>query len=134
MRAVEEIPGVVRRARDQLVFARFIGRLAVEQGTVEIRRRLSTDAPNAPADSSAEAVADRPFDAPEEARAQGVNVAGDLDADDLALPDYEQLPAAHIVGKLAGLTAAELDLIESYEISHRGRRTVLGKINQLRAS
>ena len=54
------------------------------------------------------------------------------DVDDLALPDYDHLPAAHIVGKLSGLNSAELDAVEAYELAHRHRRTVLGKITQVR--
>ena len=55
-----------------------------------------------------------------------------VEAEVLALPDYDQLPAAHIVGKLEGLTQLERDSIELYETAGRHRRTVLGKLDQLR--
>ena len=63
-----------------------------------------------------------------------VTAASHVDAADLALPDYDQLPAAHIVGKLVALTQSERDDIEAYEAAHRHRRTVLGKLDQLRAT
>jgi hypothetical protein len=52
---------------------------------------------------------------------------------DLALPDYDHLPASQIVALLGDLDSAELDSIEAYERAHRHRRTVLGKLDQLRA-
>jgi hypothetical protein len=132
-RAAEQLPGLADRVRDQLVFARFIGRLAVQQGNVEIRRRISSAAE--PATSAAEPatsadLSDREHDHPTE---PGLDTSpiGKIDVVDLALPDYDQLPAAHIIDKLAGLTRSERDLIESYEAATRGRRTVLGKLERL---
>ena len=58
-------------------------------------------------------------------------VASDLVAGDLALPDYDTLPAIDIVGKLDTLDAAARDAIERYESANRQRRTVLGKLAQL---
>ena len=74
-----------------------------------------------------------PDDAPDEsAPEQSAEMA--LDPEELALPDYDQLPASHIVSKLAGLTPSELDAIDAYEMANRHRRTVLGKIAQLKVS
>ena len=53
---------------------------------------------------------------------------------DLVLPDYDHLPAAHVVAKLVSLTPKERAAIEQYELAHRHRRTILGKIEQLRES
>lgn len=50
----------------------------------------------------------------------------------LAIPSYDQLAASQVVARLAGLDAAELAEIESYEQAHRARRTVLSRISQLR--
>jgi hypothetical protein len=41
------------------------------------------------------------------------------------------MPAAHIVKRLARLDASELRRVAAYESARRGRRTVLGKIDQL---
>jgi hypothetical protein len=51
---------------------------------------------------------------------------------DLALPDYEHLPASQIVAMLGDLDTDELREIEIYERANRNRRTVLGKLSQLR--
>ena len=54
--------------------------------------------------------------------------------DALALSDYDHLSSAQIVSKLAGLDGSELDAIEAYERAGRHRRTILGKIEQLRTT
>lgn len=57
-------------------------------------------------------------------------------ADPAALPidQYESLAASHVVARLESLTPDELRTVRSFETSHRGRRTVLGKIDQLLAA
>jgi hypothetical protein len=51
----------------------------------------------------------------------------------LAIPEYDQLSASQVVERLDGLTATELDEVRAYELAHRGRSTILGKIVQLTA-
>jgi hypothetical protein len=51
----------------------------------------------------------------------------------LAIPEYDQLSASQVVERLDGLTATELDEVRAYEVAHRGRSTILGKIVQLTA-
>ena len=63
--------------------------------------------------------------------AQGDDAVEGDDADDLAIPDYDHLPAIDIVDQLETLTPAELADIEVYERANRRRRTVLGKIAKL---
>jgi hypothetical protein len=129
-KVVGDLPDAVAKARQQLTFARFIGKLAVDHGVRELRGRLDgLSNPVAPS-----AAPQRPDLTP-----QTDDVLPDVavpsvspSPDELALPDYDQLPAAHIVGKLGGLSCAELDAVEAYESAHRHRRTVLGKISQLR--
>lgn len=135
-RLVGDVPAALKQARQQLVFARFIGKIAVDQGVQQLRQLLAADvtepdvADPDPAESPPPAnTASAPPTAP--------SVPGDAAApapEELALPDYDQLPAAHIVSKLNGLTSTELDAIEAYEMVHRHRRTVLGKIAQLQAT
>ncbi len=57
----------------------------------------------------------------------------DSQAADLAIPGYEDLAASHIVARLDRLTPSDLAKIRSFEVTHRGRRTVVGKIDQLLA-
>lgn len=144
-RVVQELPFAVNRTRQQLVFARFIGKMAVDQGVAELRRRVegSTEpeaddpAPSEPAVSEPVTTNDAAEASTDAPAADGVDdpVAPRPQRDgELALPDYEQLPSAHVVAKLAGLSQAERDAIEVYERAHRNRRTVLGKLDQLRAT
>jgi hypothetical protein len=49
----------------------------------------------------------------------------------LPIHEYDQLSASQVVERLDGLTAAELDTVREYELAHRGRSTILGKIMQL---
>ena len=52
---------------------------------------------------------------------------------DLAIPGYEDLAASHIVARLDRLTRSELAAIRAFEVANRGRRTVVGKVDQLLA-
>ena len=54
-------------------------------------------------------------------------------AGELAIEGYDHLAARQVVDRLEGLTDVELDAVERYESTHRRRRTVLGKIDQLRS-
>ncbi len=51
--------------------------------------------------------------------------------EDLPIPGYDALSASQVVERLAGLAPRELDVVHAYETSHRQRRTILGKIEQL---
>lgn len=51
----------------------------------------------------------------------------------LGIPDYDELSASQVVERLDGLQQAELEAVRSYEETHRGRRTILFKIEQLTA-
>lgn len=155
---VTDPAGAVEQARQDLSTARFLGEMAVRKGASELRRHLADEPGGAafgseadpadvttgagPADDvdieplmdaaslatvppeamrSAEPVADGP-----EAHAVGVD-----EAEVLAIPDYDHLPAIDIVGQLESLTVDELAEVDAYERANRRRRTVLGKIAQL---
>ena len=49
----------------------------------------------------------------------------------LAIPDYDELAASQVVERLDGLSADDLAAVRAYEEAHRGRRTILFKIDQL---
>jgi len=49
----------------------------------------------------------------------------------LAIPDYDELSASQVVDRLDGLAPSALEAIRVYETAHRGRATILGKIEQL---
>ena len=125
-RFVDELPTNLSKARQQVELARFIGKMVVDQSAQEAKRRLAPDKPPPEPRGT-----DLPTPGPTEPD-EVASVTSHVEAAILALPDFDQLPAAHIVGKLAGLTQAERDDIEVYEVAHRHRRTVLGKLDQLR--
>jgi len=141
---IEDSPRAVENARRELSNARFIGRFAVDQGVAQMRRKLeatsvSDDDASDPVESADEPVPDSKggdagdvddadVDDAEDAHDAGV---GQLRAEDLALPDYDTLPAIDIVAKLAGLSVEERAAVFRYETAHRHRRTILGKLSQL---
>jgi hypothetical protein len=119
----------------QVGTARFIGEFAVSQATRQIRHwadrgrgaKSEAAAPTAEPAASAEA----PRAPAGSAAAASPTGSAAVDVGDLPLADYDSLAAAQILPRLVGLTAAELDVVRRYELAHRGRKTVLGKIEQL---
>lgn len=55
----------------------------------------------------------------------------DFGGPDLAIADYDDLSASQVVDRLEGLARDDLEAIRAYEGSHRGRNTILAKIEQL---
>ena len=53
-------------------------------------------------------------------------------ATSLAIPGYDSLSASQVVQRLAGLSQQELAEVGAYEEGHRGRRTILNRVNQLK--
>jgi hypothetical protein len=51
----------------------------------------------------------------------------------LPIPGYNSLSASQVVERLAGLSADELEAVRAFEATHRKRRTILGKIDQISA-
>jgi hypothetical protein len=51
----------------------------------------------------------------------------------LPIPGYNSLSASQVVERLAGLSTEELEAVRAFEASHRKRRTILGKIDQISA-
>ena len=49
----------------------------------------------------------------------------------LAIPDYDELSASQVVDRLDDLGQDDLARVRDYEEANRGRRTILGKIDQL---
>jgi hypothetical protein len=58
---------------------------------------------------------------------------GSPSADQLAIPGYDSLSASQVVQRLAGLSKDELEAVGAYESAHRARRTILTRVNQLKA-
>ncbi len=138
---VDKVPAAAERVRREIVLARFLGKLAVDQGVRELRSRLTQSddaATTAPAGVRTPAPPLGPGDSPADSAADAAAIETALAPVPavavLALADYDHLSSAQIVGKLEGLEPAERDDIELYERAGRHRRTVLGKLDQLRAN
>lgn len=116
MTVADQLPELVRRGRErfsgQVKLAQVLGRVAVgsarRQAEAVFRGPPPRETPNKPSEA--------PPDSSVAAR---------------AIPGYDQLTAAEVIGHLPSLTRDDLRSIREYEESHRGRRTVLGRIAQL---
>jgi hypothetical protein len=133
---VDKVPTAAERVKQEVVLARFLGKMVVDQGVREVRSRLiphvDESATTSPAPSESPTVAVQPADAePSESVDEPDVEVGVPDVATLALADYDHLSSAQIVGKLAGLDADERRAIERYERAGRHRRTILGKLAQL---
>jgi len=153
----KDLPGVIatgkQRIDSQLTMAKFVGKMAVRQVTSELDRRLdeaerARDAgdttvavehvealpPASLPEALIEAVANAPELADDTTPATPATSAASATPAALPIDGYESLAASQVVLRLGSLTASELAAIADYESSHRGRRTILGKIHQLQAS
>jgi hypothetical protein len=83
--------------------------------------------PDAADDTHGVAAPDTGTDAAE--RGSGTPAANESPV--LPIDEYESLAASHVVARLGNLTPAELRQIREFEVAHRGRRTVIGRIDQL---
>ncbi|MEJ7561833.1 MAG: hypothetical protein WKF45_04815 [Ilumatobacteraceae bacterium] len=131
---------VRRRIESQLTVARAVGEMAVQVGVQQVRARLAADAP-----PDAGATIYRPDEPAESAVSDvlrpGTPSASDTDSDplpdvpppsDLPIPGYESLAASQVVSMLGALDRSNLEIVEQFELANRRRRTVLGKIEQLK--
>lgn len=55
-------------------------------------------------------------------------------ASELAIHGYDSLAASQVVPRLTTLSLEELEAIGAYEAANRGRRTIINRVRQLRAS
>ena len=139
MNIEEVVPQLVERGHQQVDMARMFGQFAVQTGTTEARTRLvglAERGASRPGPSGNGAAA-RP--APVVSIVRDEPAAADSDAggddvpaaEDLAITDYDSLSASQVVPRLDGLSADERDAVRRYEHAHRGRKTILSKLQQL---
>ena len=127
----EVLPQLVERGHQQVTMARMFGQFAVETGTKEARKRLEGIGGNGrPAPAPRPAAAAEPVVA-EESPAVAVDVEIVPPSGELAITDYDSLSASQVVPRLEGLSAEERDAVRRYEAAHRGRKTILSKLQQL---
>lgn len=122
--------GLVRTARrsfgEPVAFARTMVNLALSG-------LLGRDVDGDPAEPVGHVIRDRPQTQDDSANEAARSEANASAAVDLPIDDYENLAASHIVARLDRLDRDELVEIKDFELANRGRRTVIGKIDQLLA-
>lgn len=116
-------PRLVGRTRAQLAVAvALLDRLPCLARSMNPSAPTATSRP-APAAPSTRAAADPEPPSPD----RRIPAA----ADSLAIPDYDSLAASQVIPRLESLDPDELEAIRVYESAHRGRRTILSRIQQL---
>ncbi|HVX18040.1 MAG TPA: hypothetical protein VHA73_08395 [Acidimicrobiales bacterium] len=149
LEAREVLPKLAERGRgqvdNQVNMARMVGQFAVNTGKSEAQKRFGAVQEQAvaalgelglwPAPDTAPAASEAAAPATPAPSADGAATDDDAPAvDTLAIPDYDGLAASQVVPRLEGLADGELEAVRRYEASHRGRKTVLGKIAQLQSA
>jgi hypothetical protein len=155
--AAEDLPGMVAKGRqrveNQIRNAKVIGEFVVTQGQQDLSQRLGkllhgepappeVDAPvegagtSAPTADSASAADEERSEPPVEAarsEAQPKPAPDPADARivEEALEGYDTLSASQVVRRLESLDADQLRAVHRHEASHRNRRTILNRTNQL---
>jgi hypothetical protein len=153
-------PQMVAEGRKQLAshakVGRFVAQTATSRGKQEAEKAMSrlrdngqptASAPSAaPADAAEAAEAEAEAETAAEPEVHSIaeeevipvrhddddpTTAGSVAADELAIPGYDSLAASQVVQRLDGLTDRELEAVRRYEVAHRARKTVLGKVAQL---
>jgi hypothetical protein len=145
--AAEEFPKLVDKGRQhlegQVRTARLVGQVAVQMGRRQLGQLASQRASKPPpVPDAAPPVPDEPnhpappYVAPGAGSgvpASGAVANGNGSLRPLAIPGYDSLSASQVVQRLAGLSEPELLDVRSHEQSHRHRRTILNRVEQLLA-
>jgi len=148
---VEEFPGLVEKGRHRLEgqvhTARLVGQVAFQMGRRQVEQTLgklgerrgaagsdtgavSRPEPEPPARSAEAPVPPPGPGAPDHAPGH-VPVNGSGPPPSLAIPGYDSLSASQVVQRLEGLSPGELEDVRAYEATHRHRRTILHRVEQL---
>jgi len=133
------LPSFVERGRAQVQMARVLGRFAVHHGQIEAGKRLGQAQSQADAllgelglrQAAAERSDGPTPGAPPEPTSVLAPIRSSAAATELPIADYDSLAASQVIPRLGGLESDELEAVRSYELAHRGRKTILGKVAQL---
>lgn len=133
------LPTFVERGRNQVTMTKIVGKFAVDQGRKEAGKVLTSarerSMPAAPArpGSAAAGSSGSAAAGTAAAAAQAPTAQSGAGAADLAIPSYDSLAASQVIPRLESLSPDELSAVARYELDHRARKTILGKISQLQA-
>ncbi|MEZ5279932.1 MAG: hypothetical protein R2770_05630 [Acidimicrobiales bacterium] len=108
-----------QRLGNQAPAARLIGEMAVTAGRKKLEDMLAGLREQTSAESAQPAESPAPADDVVDTQS-GEPFGG-----------YDAMTAVDIIGRLVDLSDTERAAVRSYEASHKGRRTVLGKLDQL---
>jgi hypothetical protein len=134
------LPALAERGRERIsgkvTTARVVGKFAVEQGQTRAGKafaRARDDARERVDQLTGDLVATPPVvaPAPPAAPPRAAGPTSGPAAVALAIPGYDSLSASQVLPRLAGLAPAELEAVRCYELDHRGRKTILGRVAQL---
>jgi hypothetical protein len=133
-------PKLVEEGRAQLAariqVARMVGQFAIRKGQQEAAKAVERHRANAASPTSGSGPDSRPSSSVPGGVASlrhDADDMGDITEADLAIPSYGSLAASQVVSRLEGLAPVELETVRRYELAHRGRKTVLGKIAHLQS-
>jgi hypothetical protein len=143
------VPSLIEQGREQHVaLARVVGQFAVKMGRskaakewaalVERSNARSSSAQQRGASADSNDAGSEPSTQSDDASAAS-SLPTSADPPEappgpsLAIQEYDFLAASQIVARLVDLSEAERAAIEAYERANRNRRTVLGRIDQLRS-
>lgn len=152
--AIEEFPRLVERGRERVTgrvtSARTVGSFVVSTGRSQLIKRADelrknrVASPDGPGVESEGTESAPPPDPPVVQAASTPSRSASSDkaspwgppAPDttslpLAIPGFDTLSASQVVQRLDGLTADELRAVRAHESGHRGRRTILNRVEQL---
>jgi hypothetical protein len=147
--AAEEFPKLVDKGRHhldgQVRTARLVGQAAFQMGRRQLSQmasqRTQKTPPAPPPVPTTSAPAEvQPAPVPTEVVRRAPATDGPIPATNgngslrpLAIPGYDSLSASQVVQRLAGLSPGELRDVRAHEESHRHRRTILNRVEQLLA-
>lgn len=118
-----------------------IGRLAVKYGGPEVKRHAGAAAETVRkrAEETITGIATAaatpqngvPTNRPDPPTAAPTRVRSEPVSHELPIPGYDLLSASQVIDRLEGLARPDLVAVKAYEVAHRARTTILGKIAQL---
>lgn len=136
---IETLPNASQKGKDkinsQIASARFVGAFAVKQSQGQIQKLLNQTIGQIGAFGGLGRPSDSSLDI-SDPQSNGESLDSNLRPDasesiELGITSYDNLSASQIVQRLGGLSASELEAIRDHELSHRNRRTILVRIDQL---
>jgi len=152
--ASQVIPELAEQGRTQVANARMMGQMATRMGSAKAAEGLAgltahargflaraglagpeTDAApvDAPVDATGRPVVGRSAAPNTRVEVTDAAVRDAPDAEELAIVDYDSLAASQVVPRLAALRPDELEAVRRYELAHRGRKTILGRVAQIQS-